>query len=45
MTISRQNIPEQMFATGGVATMDDSLAELAALIERKKVSNIKIVGA
>ena len=26
----------QMFATGGVATMDDSLAELAALIERKK---------
>jgi len=36
MTISRQNIPEQMFATGGVATMDDSLAELAALIERKK---------
>ena len=25
-----------MFATGGVATMDDSLAELAALIERKK---------
>ena len=36
MTISRQNIPMQMFATGGVATMDDSLAELAALIERKK---------
>lgn len=26
----------QMFATGGVATMDDSLSELAALIERKK---------